>query len=713
MGKRRRSCSLSSTRDASNNNTNTNNLDGEALDASCDEGETLCESTQPLGVFLWRRVNMVLYTSMLKQLHYTCGVVAIERSWDTRRVIIHDLNLRLVAFWEAETATLAATERERLSGVFHSHLNAMIERFSSLAVTDMRGGDLCRAFLQALDVFGFPEEENMEEALLVSAMRKSADPHAYSYHKRTSHKLGVLPRYDGDRRTEDQHRLPRLGRVVQLPSPHPHSEVNTEIQLIEPKKRRPPLDENRIFLHPKKATSSGMEDILVDEELRYRALVVLGRHLDTFASLQHLSPFVRFLLWDTLGRDDEVFERLTASPTDNEELLAWQQDHLESLRRLVAEKRAVFDVTRAAARETALRIGWCAVSAHWRDQVLRTVEVSEDADWFLLRATAKTGSKAIFPNYALSTVIKDIALKALRRVRDGHVDCGVEDAVECYRVITDVLFPLLEGTAPCLPGFEASRSPTTTAVSEDENCGAGEPQSQQAEEAEEEGDEELKKRVAALMVERTGSVCSDAEVARGVRWCLDCESLLPRKGSTCAFVSDMFVWPLQCLASLLELIAVTRHSVDGIKKFAASFLPSNWGDQESVLEFLLRREPTNIPLASLVGFPRLVRDVFVSAQWLRNDKYCSVVVECRRQACALPSGAAASNFIQWRALATMLSRLNYSEDVFAVTVHEMPPDAAEQGKLWTVAELECTPKTWVEGLALMLTAAAAPDESST
>ncbi|RNF27251.1 uncharacterized protein Tco025E_00442 [Trypanosoma conorhini] len=708
MGKRPRSRSSSSAGDASTSNNN--NLNDEALDASSAEGKTPCGSTQPLGLFLWSEVSMVLYAGMLKQLHYTCGRLAIERSRDARWGLIDGLRRRLAAFWEAETTALDATEQERLGGVFYSYVNAMLERLASLAATDAQGGDLCHAFLQALDVFGFPEEENTEEALLVAAMRKSADPHAYSYHARASHRLGVLPRYDGDRRAEGQHRLPRLGCVVQLPSPHPHSEVNTEIQLIEPKKRRPPLDENRIFLHPKKATSSGMEDILVDEELRYRALVVLGRHLDTFGSLQHLSPFVRFLVWDTLGRDDEVFERLTAPPTCSDELLAWQQDQLESLRRLVAEKRAVFDATRAAARETALRIGWRAVSAHWRDQVLRVVEVGEDADWFLLRDTAKTGSKAIFPNYALSPVIKDITLKALRRVRDGHVDCGVEDAVECYEVITDVLFPLLEGGAPCLPGFDANHG----AASNGENCGAGEPQSQQAGEAGAEAEvEELRRRVSALMAETAGSACGDAEVARAVRWCFDCESLLPRSGSTCAFVSDMFVWPLQCLASLLELTAVARHSADGIKKFAAAFLPSNWGDQESLLEFLLRREPTNIPLASLVGFPRLVRDVFVSAQWLRNDKYFGVVVECRRQACALPPGAAANNFLQWRALATLLSRLDYAEDVFAVTVHEMPPDAAEQGKLWAVAELECTPKSWIEGLTLMLTAAAAPDEPST
>ncbi|PWV20846.1 hypothetical protein C3747_4g759 [Trypanosoma cruzi] len=709
MRKRKRTRSISSTEDVGNttNDDNKKVVENGARDVSSIESEASCEPTRPLGVFIWSDVSVVLYACMLKQLHYTCGVLAIERSRDVRQNMIYALKSRLVSFWEAETAMLSAIEQEKLGRVFHSHVNAMLERFSSLVAADMTGRDLCHAFLQVLDVFGFPEEESAEESLLVANMRKNADPHAYSYQERTSHKLSVLPRYEGDRRTEEQHRLPRLGSVVQLPSPHPHSEINTDVQLIEPRKRRPPLDENRIFSHPKKATSSGMEDILVDEELRYRSLVVLGRHLDTFGSLQNLSPFVRFSLWDILGRDDEVFERLTTSPAQDDELLEWQKKQLESLRRLVAEKRAVFDATRAEARETALRVGWCAVSAHWRDQVLRVVDVGEDADWFLLRDSAKNGFKAIFPNYALFTVIKDIALKALRRVRDGHVDCGVEDAVECYEVVTHVLFPLLEGKAPSLPGLEAMIEQNTSSDGED---GSGsERQSQQKEDEE----EALRKCVSALMLEKTGNACGDADVARGVRLCFDCGSFLPREGSKCAFVSNMFVWPLQCLAALLELISVARYSVDGMKKFAAAFLPSNWGDQESLLEFLLRREPTNIPLASLVGFPRLVRDVFVSAQWLRNDKYFRAVVECRRQGCALPPGGVANNYLQWRALLTILSRLEYGEEVFALTVHEMPPDAANEGKMWSVAELECTPKTWAEGLALMMTTAAVSEENRT
>ncbi|KEG11221.1 hypothetical protein DQ04_02841030 [Trypanosoma grayi] len=685
MGKRQRSNSPSSADDDHDSRNNTR-------DASSSEEGTDTTGMQSLGVFVWSEVSMVLYACMMKELHYTCGLIAMERSRERRCDMIAALQPRLEAFWSRETASLGGAEQRVLAAVFHPHVNAMLERFTSLATRDLTASELCRAFQQTLEAFGFPEEENTDEAQLHANVRRGAELHAYSYSERTGHQLSVLPRYEGDRRTEEQHRQPRAGRVVHFPCPHPHVEINTAVQLIEPKKRRPPLDENRIFSHPKKATSSGMEDVLVDEELQYRALVVLERHLDTFGSLQHISPFVRFALWNVLGRDEEMFERLCETPSDSDEA-AQQQKQLETLRRRLAKKRAAFDATRVAAREAALHVGWAAVSAHWRDQVLSVVEAGEDADWYLLRDTAKIGSRAIFPNYAASSVVKDIALKALRRVRDGHVECAVEDAAECYEVVTDVLFPLLEGTAPSLP----PTSRKDDGVSGDVIDGDGSHQQQQQQQ------HHLRKRVAALAAQGAGSTCSDEQVARGVRWGLDCEILLPQEGSTCAFVTDMFVWPLQCLASLLELIAVGRYAAEGLKKFAAAFLPSNWGDEEAVLEFLVRREPTNIPLASFVGFPRLVRDVFTSAQWLRNDKCFAAVVECRSQAFALPSGASANNYVQWRVLSTLLTALDYGEGVLALTVRPLPPHATEEGKLWSVAELQCAQKTWVDGLALMLT----------
>ncbi|KAH9598547.1 hypothetical protein LSM04_003329 [Trypanosoma melophagium] len=698
-----RSNSRSNGKKNNNHNHNSNNNNNHNVyGTSSREGSVhAAASKESLGVFLWNEVGVMPYTCLLKYLHYTCGCLAIERVKHSKRHLIDNLHTRIMTFWNREISSVNAAKQQELNDVFHPHMNAMIERLSSLAASDMKAGELCRAFLQMLEVFGFPEEDNVEEAQLLTNVRKAAELHAYSYHKRTSHHLSVLPRYEGDRRTEEQHRLPRAGRVVHFPSPHPHPDVNTSIQLIEPKKRRPPLDENRIFSHPKKATSSGMEDFLVDEELQYRALVVLGRHLDSFGSLQHLSPFLRFMLWNILDRDEELFDKLSINYSlagDKEtQQKHQQQEKLDSLRRRVAEKRAAFDATRTVARESAVRIGWWAVSAHWRDQVLRVLEDGEDADWYLLRDSAKTGSHAIFPNYAVTSVIKDTVLKALRRVRDGYVDCGVEDTSECYDVITHVLFPLLEGTTPSIPDSFLSDD----ASDESDSRQRKEKQKEQKQQEY----QQLRRRVRNLMKIGESSQQSIEEIARSTRWNLDCVPLLPQDGTTCAFLSDMFVWPLQCLASLLEQMAMARYSGDGLKKFVAAFIQSNWNDEESVLEFLIRREPTNISIASFVGFPRLVRDVYTSAHWLRNDKYFSVVVECRSQGCAMTTSTVASNYLQWRTLSSLLGELDYSDDVLALTVRGATPNATAEGKLWSVAELQSMPRTCVEGVALML----APD----
>ncbi|ORC87663.1 uncharacterized protein TM35_000212690 [Trypanosoma theileri] len=688
-----------------NGNNNNNNNNNDVYDTSSREGSVHVSATkESLGVFVWNEVGIMPYTCLLKYLHYTCGCLAIERVKHSKQCLIDKLHTRIMTFWNREIDSFSTTKQQELNDIFHPHMNAMMERLSSLASSDMTAGELCRAFLQMLEVFGFPEEENVEEAQLVANVRKAAELHAYSYHKRTSHHLSVLPRYEGDRRTEEQHRLPRAGRVVHFPCPHPHPDVNTSIQLIEPKKRRPPLDENRIFSHPKKATSSGMEDFLVDEELQYRALVVLGRHLDSFGSLQHLSPFLRFVLWNILDRDEELFDTLgvadsLGSDKGTQLKHQQQQEKIETLRRRVAEKRTAFDATRTVARESAVRIGWWAVSAHWRDQVLRVVEDGEDADWYLLRDSAKTGSQAIFPNYAVTSIIKDTVLKALRRVRDGYVDCGVEDTSECYDVITQVLFPLLEGTAPSIPDYFLSDDTSDESDSSQQKEKRKEQRRRRQEEY-----QELRSRVKSLMELKGESSQQQSveEIARSTRWNLDCVPLLPQDESTCAFLSDMFVWPLQCLASLLEQMAMARYSGDGLKKFVAAFIQSNWSDEESVLEFLIRREPTNISLASFVGFPRLVRDVYTSAHWLRNDKYFSVVVECRSQGCAMPTGTVASNYLQWRTLSSILGTLDYNDDVLALTVRGATPNAVAEGKLWSVAELQSMPRTPVEGVVLML-----------
>lgn len=674
----------------------------EEVDDDCEDDDDEPTGAGPsppsLGAYIWGEVSMALYVSMLKQLHHICGCIAIQPSSEERRKLIAKARTQTKALWDLEMLSSDSSEQEDLAEYFHSQISSLLDNVTSLAESDMKAGELCQAFLQTLNMFGFPEEENLDEVQLQANIRKSAELQCYSYQQRTSNQLNVLRRYEGDRRSEDQYLQPRVGRVVRFPIPHPHEEVNTRIQLIEPKRRRPPLEENRICSHPKRATAFGMEDVLVDEELQFRALVMLGRHLDTFCSIQHISPYLRLTVWNLLDRDEEIFERLCEVPKGDDDTAVHLQ-LLTELRQRVARKRMAFESTRVGARECVARLTWSAVSARWRDQVLCAVEEVEDADWCLLRDSAKVGTRAIFPNYAVCSAVRDIALKALRRVRDGTIDCGgIDDAADCYEVIARVLVPILEGGQPMFPMDDTSDS---DGEREREACRKKEPRGK-AQRPFHYG--ELCQRFATLMSRGEDAELTDTKVARSVRWNLNCETLLAEEGVVCTFLTGMFVWPLQCLASFLELVAAGRHSVDGLRKFSAAFIPSNWSDERGVLEYLLRREPTNLPLTAFVAFPRLIRDVYISARWLLNDKCFAAVVACRREACKLPSNKPAINFIQWKALSSVLAEVGYKDELLALTVRGALPSDADEGKLWSVAELQHTVRAWIDGVELMLLA---------
>ncbi|KAH8616879.1 hypothetical protein ERJ75_000434600 [Trypanosoma vivax] len=312
-----------------------------------------------------------------------------------------------------------------------------------------------------------------------------------------------------------------------------------------------------------------MEDFLVEEELQFRALVVLARHLDVFGFLKHLSPYARLTLWNLLDRDEELFDRLCSVPTSPEEV-DWHDEQLRALRQRVAEKRAALNATRVGAREAAQRLAWYAVSAHWRDKVMRVLEEGEETDWCLLCDTAKMRSRAVFPNYGVSPTMRDIALKALRRVRDGTIDCGpLEDVEECYEVIAKVLVPLLEGSVPYISpnmligGGERVKEEQPLEKNEKETKQELQINEQvevaRRYEAVQEQYETLKTRVGSLLVEMDGSDLGRVNVAREIRWNLNSEPLLPPDSVVCTFVTSIFVWPLQCLASLLELVSVGCH----------------------------------------------------------------------------------------------------------------------------------------------------------
>nr|CCC91316.1 conserved hypothetical protein [Trypanosoma congolense IL3000] len=655
-----------------------------------------CEMLQ-LGTCIWNNVGMTLYMCMLKQLHYTCGCIAMERSLEKRRSLLNDLRSRINTFWELEPSRANVSDTECLDEYFNSQMDDLWTSLTSLAKSSMSAGELCRHFLATLTSFGFPEEDSCDEAQLQANIRKLADVQCYSYQYRTSNQLGVLRRYEGDRRSEEQHLQPRVGRVVRFPIPHPHAEVNTRVQLIEPRRRRPPLEETRIFSHPKRATLFGMEDVLVDEELQFRTLVILGRHLDTFGSLQYLSPYLRLTVWNLLDRDEELFDRLSEEPRSESEAAEHMQ-HIVELRQRVARKRAAFEATRGSARECVMRLVWSATSAHWRDQVLCVIEEKEDADWCLLRGSATVGTRAIFPNYAACSTVRDIALKALRRVRDGTIDCaGVEDAEECYEVVVNVLVPILEGSRPTLPLIDLRDDEDKEEEKEEEdNANSFEKGNQK--QRQRSPYEELVDRFNFLFSNQLalGSACID--VAHKIRWNLNYDFFSVEKGVACTFLTGMFVWPLQCLASFLELVAAGRHSADGLRKFSSAFIPSNWCEEKGILEYLVKREPTNIPLTAFAAFPRLVRDVYTSAQWLRKDKCYNAVMVCRHQAFTLPPDNPALNFMQWKVLSTVLSQDGHGEELLALTVRDCSPSDEKEGKLWTVAELQPTSKAWVEGM---------------
>lgn len=240
---------------------------------------------------------------------------------------------------------------------------------------------------------------------------------------------------------------------------------------MEPRKRRPILDEYRIVSQPKKAVAYGADDFLVDEELLFRAYVILTFHLDTFGSLHKLSSYVRTVLWQLVDYDMNVFNTLISpppppppSPSPHPHALssssvvrsAWRlyKTQLNQLRERVAQRLMVMELSRQASRRTAQQISWYAISAQWRDQMLCTLTSLEDGDWCLLGDVVYHGSSAgsIFPNYSAVPLVCTTLLHILRKL-DLYYSSLEDDHHELYTlpvcdVVREVLLPLLWGHPP-------------------------------------------------------------------------------------------------------------------------------------------------------------------------------------------------------------------------------------------------------------------------
>lgn len=432
--------------------------------------------------------------------------------------------------------------------------------------------------------------------------------------------------------------------------------LNTTIQLMEPRKRRPPLDEYRIFSHPKKTTTHGVEDIIVDEELYYRSLCLLSHHLDTFGSLHGLSPFARFCLYNVVERVDKNFFAICDRACTSHDV----HQQLVQLRDTLEAKKESLEKTRASLREAAQQIGWFAVSAQWRDQVLGTLQDVEENDWYCLSDTLRTAGISRFPNYITSSHVKAFVWKVLEKltaksvstaailaasgitnlndnIEDPFPGSKVQSAVKC------LLFPMLEGRRLTWPppsppptgpidesGPESSSSSSTAAAMkalEDEElwrtkrarvqrklrhlyvkwsiaCKEG-GQSQKDQEREAQARDIIRGNVAVSPFSVV--LQPDSDVA-----------------STTLMIPSL-LFPIQCLGELLEVCSCALSAGDGIDAFAKTFLSTEWGGaggasaEEAILRHLLREEPTNISIAPLVAIPKIYKDLVAGLQVLFAD----------------------------------------------------------------------------------------------
>ncbi|CCW64090.1 unnamed protein product [Phytomonas sp. EM1] len=536
----------------------------------------------------------------------------------------------------------------------------------------------CRQLQRFFEDEGFPQEENGELSNFLFEYRQSRELNGYSYHLRSSMHLPLLPRYEGDKKLEEEHIRPRVGYIVVLPSPHPNPNVNTSVQLIEPRKKRAPLDEYRIFSHPKKASTYGVEDFLVDEELTYRAIIVLRYHLDTFGSLVGLSPYARFLLWNFLGCDDEAFERIHNRPATTPEV----QAELANLHRTIVIKQRIFEQTRTAAREAALHIGWCAISAQWRDQILHSLSEVSEGNWYSLGEIPRQGGRVLFPNFSGNALVCELAMGILARMAAVYGRAaprkGAPSTAVAQHAVRAALLPFLKGVAPP-PASDDELASSLLG----RGLGGGN-------EAACHAWRRLQRVLAAHPTEGKASEDSSSVGCAHRRYAFICSSML---------------FPLQCLAELLDLCSLAYFAKDGIAAFSRSLLSAPWTCEEDLIRFLIQTEAMNPGIAPIVALPRLYRSMVSGIQKMLQDKLLLYVLAVRLKVenCATVR-LNRKDYSYWKALTSMSSEdgEDYSDSFLLLEVEALesapPLETLAAHRYYTEAFLERPPRVWDEDL---------------
>lgn len=584
----------------------------------------------------------------------------------------------------------------------------------------------------------------------------------------------------------------RVGYVVSLEhSPHLNPLVNTTIQLIEPRKRRPPLDEYRIFSHPKKATTHGVEDALVDEELHYRSLVVLIHHLDTYGSLIGLSPFARFCLYTSLDSIGPKFLSLHDKPASTQVV----HQELQHLRSKLETKKYAEQQTRWCLRETAQRLGWYAVSAHWRDQVLAALQNVDETDWYGLSDTVRGGfPSARFPNYSCAKSVKTLMILVLEKLRNmkvgevtGELASPTSPSALVVDTVLNLVLPLLEGELPtwCYESWKKKVALSIKLEGHAIHHNVGKktpipltattwtvlPSSVASNESEADS---KSRRLTFLDMPANISEESPPPPHSGIptdTWWLKVSTSLRRsfvkwiehppfaalalsqhalnpatksrnaeesettEGDSPVFSSfrcpyymkegdpealgtlliPSMVFPLQCVAELLEVCSSALHSVHGIDVFTKKFISqAPLESEESILEFLLQEEPTNVALTTLVAIPKIFEDLVCSLPVLFSDvRSLAISMEAKHifsemGASLCTSSLCGRNYAYWKLLSNALEKENSSDDLLFLFVKTKPffeltptrkPSETSSLRCYSEGILERVTKVWPQEVA--------------
>lgn len=799
-------------------------------------------------IVIWNYVSIAIFGRWMEQVR-TC-LVSIVRSWPSppcmqdksiSLAMIQKLGEQMRLTWEAgkNLCSLSSSSIAKYNSLVSEGITQLVNHLEHLTSAQNDPLTLCRHYLRVMEEHGFMEDIDGDElGACLGGLKYAVYPRGYAYSERVSNSLSTAgyntsstsPTCDDTQEnsmgpSDPTGRVNTKGRTYQVfendvvknnaspsppsavfpfsspvstslsrvgyavsvdQSPHLSSFITTTIQLIEPRKRRPPLDEYRIFSHPKKAMTHGVEDALVDEELRYRNLVILLHHFDTYGSFLGLSPFSRFCLYTSLGSADSKFFSLYEQPASTQAIY----QELQLLRNQLETKKHIEQRTRCSLRETAQRVGWYAVSAQWRDQVLAALQNAEEADWYGLSDTVRGGFlSARFPNYACSITVKRLMVLVLEKIQSmkfeeqtGELGSPTASSVLVVDTVKSLFLPLLEGNVPlwsfdrwkrAMPPMGAEG----TAIADEERVipdplttnkifsfvrrhgseanSRNETSPLNLDSCHPDGDVtpqlpiiandawwpkvsmNLRRAfgkwvehppfgsrtasfgslptavVAGMHTDRNETRGSDAFVLPSYR----CPFYMKEEESeaVATILIPSMIFPLQCVAELLEVCSAALYSTHGIEVFSEDFLAAApFESEEKIVEFLLEYEPTNVALTTLVAILKIFKDLMCSLPVLFSDMVSlAITIEAKHifsemGSLLLPSPFSARNYAYWKLLSGALEKEDSGEDLLFLFVRKKPsfeftpsgaPSETSSIRCYSEGILERVTKVWPQEIA--------------